>query len=259
MTRMENGVESTVNNIVKSRDMRGAKMTISVGDLIPSNFSHIVPLFPLPNLVVFPGVVQPLHIFEPRYRAMMQWTLKHERLIAMSLLKPGWEGESETAPHIQPTICIAKIIAHRKLDDGRFHLLIAGGRRAKIQAELSAPQPFRTAQVALLDDCFRPDEDQQREHRIAALTTQFLQYLQRLQVKNEQICELMNKGVSYSLLTDLVASVLPLETEYKYQMLAECNVDARAEFLLSQFVRMNEISPHNCTSRTEFPPQFSRN
>ena len=56
---------------------------------LPHDFSGTVRLFPLPNLVMFPHVVQPLHIFEPRYREMLEDALEHDRLLAMALLQPG--------------------------------------------------------------------------------------------------------------------------------------------------------------------------
>ena len=54
------------------------------------NFQGVARLFPLPNLVMFPHIVQPLHIFEQRYRDMVREALATDRLIAMVLLKPGW-------------------------------------------------------------------------------------------------------------------------------------------------------------------------
>src|SRR5262245_53587958 len=57
------------------------------------HFSGRIPLFPLPNLVLFPHILQPLHIFEPRYRKMVADALTSERLLALALLKPGWERE----------------------------------------------------------------------------------------------------------------------------------------------------------------------
>ena len=62
----------------------------------------IIPIFPLPNAVLFPGVFLPLHIFEPRYRAMVADALEGDRLIGMMLLKPGWESDYEGRPPVYP-------------------------------------------------------------------------------------------------------------------------------------------------------------
>ena len=64
----------------------------------PAEFSGIVRLFPIPNLVMFPHVMQPLHVFEPRYRDLLEDALANDRLIAMAVLEPGWESDYEGQP-----------------------------------------------------------------------------------------------------------------------------------------------------------------
>ena len=71
-----------------------------------------LPLFPLPNVVLFPNVFLPLHIFEPRYRAMVADALKGDRLIGMVLLRPGWESDYEGRPPVFPTGCAGLITTH---------------------------------------------------------------------------------------------------------------------------------------------------
>jgi len=65
-------------------------------------FSDLLPLFPLPNVVLFPGVFLPLHIFEPRYKEMVADALAGDRIIGMALLRPGWEADYEGRPPIYP-------------------------------------------------------------------------------------------------------------------------------------------------------------
>src|SRR6476619_1113100 len=95
-----------------------------------------VRLFPLPNLVFFPHVMQPLHIFEPRYRQMTTDALAGDRFIAMVLPLPGWEKDYAGAPALHPIGCIGKITADQVLDDGRFNLLLRGLARVKIVSEV---------------------------------------------------------------------------------------------------------------------------
>jgi Lon protease-like protein len=80
-----------------------------------------IPLFPLPNVVLFPNVFLPLHIFEPRYRAMVADALDGDRLIGMVLLRPGWEGDYEGRPPVFPIGC-AGLISQRE-DDSRLYRL----------------------------------------------------------------------------------------------------------------------------------------
>src|SRR5205085_1976564 len=93
-------------------------------------FSGMARLFPLPNVVLFPQVVQPLHIFEPRYREMTADALADDRLIAMALLQPGWEADYEGRPPIHPICCLGRIFAEKHLPDGRYNLLLRGLTRA---------------------------------------------------------------------------------------------------------------------------------
>lgn len=127
-------------------------MSLSGSDFeMPTDFSGVARLFPLPNLVLYPGVVQALHIFEPRYREMIADALAGDQLISMSLLlenesalsDPGEESE----PPICQTICISKIVASKELPDGRFNLLIVGVKRAKILRELDAGKPYRLSLI----------------------------------------------------------------------------------------------------------------
>jgi Lon protease-like protein len=64
-----------------------------------------IPIFPLPNVVLFPNVFLPLHIFEPRYKEMVADALAGDRIIGMALLRPGWEGDYEGRPPIYPVGC----------------------------------------------------------------------------------------------------------------------------------------------------------
>jgi uncharacterized protein len=110
-----------------------------------------VPLFPLPDLVFFPHASLPLHIFEPRYRRMTEDALQGDRLIAMALLKPGWERDYEGAPEVFPLGCAGFIEEEARLPDGRFNIRLRGLARVEV---LSFEQqiPYRVARVRVLDD-----------------------------------------------------------------------------------------------------------
>src|SRR3954465_13931138 len=93
-------------------------------------------LFPLPNLVLFPQVMQPLHIFEPRYRQMTADALAGDRFLALALLKPGWEPTYSGNPDIYPIACLGRIIADQRLPDGRYNILVRGLSRIEVVREL---------------------------------------------------------------------------------------------------------------------------
>jgi Lon protease-like protein len=97
--------------------------------------SELLPIFPLPNVVLFPNVFQPLHIFEPRYRAMVSDALDTDRMIGMVLLRPGWEGQYEGRPPVYPIGCSGVITHTERLDDGRFNIVLRGVERFRILRE----------------------------------------------------------------------------------------------------------------------------
>src|SRR5581483_8559229 len=103
----------------------------------PEHFSGTARLFPLPNLVLFPHVMQPLHIFEPRYRQMTTDALDGDRLIALALLRPGWEADYDGKPVIYPVACLGRIVAEQRLEDGRYNILLRGLSRIRVLEELA--------------------------------------------------------------------------------------------------------------------------
>jgi ATP-dependent Lon protease len=110
-----------------------------------------IPIFPLPATVLFPGALLPLHVFEPRYRAMTRDALQGDRCIAMVLLRDGWEKDYYGVPPVQAIACAAEIVTERALDEGRYNLLLQGTARVRIESE-HAPRPYRVAVATVLDD-----------------------------------------------------------------------------------------------------------
>ena len=118
------------------------------------SFSGQVRLFPLPGLVVFPHVVQPLHIFEPRYCEMLEEAVSTDRLIAMVLLQAGWEQDYQGRPPIAPVACLGRIVSHERLPNGKHNILLQGVQRVAIRREHPASRAFRQADVDLLEDVY---------------------------------------------------------------------------------------------------------
>src|SRR5580658_7703434 len=116
-----------------------------------------VPLFPLPNVILFPGAVLPLHIFEERYKTMTADALAGDRLIAMALLRPGWEKEYHLRPPIDPVVCVGRIARWERLDDGTYNFLLHGMTRARILREENS-SPYRIAHLQTLRENCAPED-----------------------------------------------------------------------------------------------------
>jgi uncharacterized protein len=112
----------------------------------PFPLPELVPVFPLPNVVFFPETFLPLHIFEPRYRHMVQDATNQGGCIGMALLKDGWEDRYEEAPEIYPIGCVGRIISSHELTDGRFNIVLQGLRRCTYE-EQTVSTSYRQARI----------------------------------------------------------------------------------------------------------------
>jgi Lon protease-like protein len=108
-----------------------------------------IPIFPLPNVVLFPNVFLPLHIFERRYREMVGDALAGDRLIGMVLLRPGWEPHYEGRPDVYPIGTAGLITFSEQLDDGRYNIVLRGLEKFRIRAEDHA-RLYRVAEIESL-------------------------------------------------------------------------------------------------------------
>ena len=110
-----------------------------------------IPIFPLPDVVLFPTVFMPLHIFEPRYREMVRDALDGDRIIGMVMLKPGYADEYAGRPEVYPIGCAGLISHTEPLDDGRYNLVLRGLEKFRILAE-ERVGGYRLAEVEALPE-----------------------------------------------------------------------------------------------------------
>jgi Lon protease-like protein len=236
-------------------------MTVS-GENSPGSSTATGPvrLFPLPNLVMFPHVVQPLHIFEPRYCDLLEDAVAADRQIAIVLLQPGWQRDYEGRPAIAPVACVGKIAAHERLPTGRHNILLRGLRRAAIRRELPSSRPFRQAEVDLLDDFYPSSGADRRAKSQRHLVELARRLLPDSTALHEQLDELLASQVSLGMLTDVFAFTLGFAASVKQRLLAEWNVDRRAAMLTKRLAelaeKMDAPAPDDVV---EFPPRFSLN
>ncbi len=110
-----------------------------------------IPLFPLPNVVLFPHMPMPLHVFEPRYRKMIEDAMTGEKIIGMTLLQPGWEPQYLARPAIYAVGCAGRIEQCEPLANGRYNILLRGLSRFRVVEEQDG-EPYRLATVLPLPD-----------------------------------------------------------------------------------------------------------
>lgn len=112
-----------------------------------------VPIFPLPKLVLFPGTLLPLHIFEERYREMLADTLaraNERRLIAVAQLKPGWESLYEGRPEIYDVAGVGRVVQHVKNPNGTYDIVLEAVARVQLRELDPGGLHYRRASATLL-------------------------------------------------------------------------------------------------------------
>lgn len=112
-----------------------------------------LPLFPLPEGVLMPGSILPLHVFEPRYRRLVRDVLGNGGPLSVPQVVSGSEGERFGSPPIHPYASVGVVTAHQELPDGRFNIVILPVARVRIESERDdLDLPYRVARATLLDD-----------------------------------------------------------------------------------------------------------
>jgi len=222
----------------------------------PQDFSGTARLFPLPNLVLFPHVVQPLHIFEPRYRQMTEHALAGDRLIAMVLHAGEEEKDALGRPAIRSMACLGRIVADQRTPDGRYNLLLRGECRLRIDRELVSDNLYRTALGTLLPD------DEEYDH--PKLRTQILEHVQ-IWLPGEgpyvqQFRSVLHGPLAFAALCDILAFALPLPFDVKQELLEELDLKRRGMKLADVLAEHKpaEQLPMPREKRP-FPPEFSVN
>jgi Lon protease-like protein len=196
----------------------------------------IIPVFPLPNLVLFPNVFQPLHIFEQRYRAMVTDALAGDRIIGMVLLRPGYQAEYERRPPVYP-VGTAGLITHAEpLPDGRFNIVLRGIEKFRIAGEETS-KPYRLARVEALPEIVaaadrRAIRDQRRK----------LEAVLKAAVEHASGEPQFPSAISDEDLVNALAQYLALEPIERQALLERDGVLARARGL-AELLEMKTMAP----------------
>jgi Lon protease-like protein len=215
-------------------------------------FDGVTRLFPLPNLVFFPHVVQGLHVFEPRYRQLMADALAGDKLFSLVLLKSGADADDDGPPAIEDVACLGRITEFEKLPDGRYNLRLRGLARARIVEELPSKKLYRTAKVELLPDLAPPDLESLKALR-KKLTDVVLSRFDPTGQAHGQLKDLFAGEMPLGEVCDVLSYALPVPLELKQHLLADPGVEQRVEMLY------HALTPKPVPANRVFPPQFSPN
>jgi Lon protease-like protein len=178
-------------------------------DVILETFDGLARLFPLPNLVLFPHVIQHLHLFEPRYRQLAEDSIASDGLFAMAMYDPSVFGTVPGPAPLSEVICLGHIQQHEKLPDGRYQMRLRGLVRARIISECATNKLYRMARVELIAED-RPDDLTRLTDARKKLARAVLARIQPTSDTRRQLDELFSGETPLGHVCDLLAYALPL-------------------------------------------------
>lgn len=202
-----------------------------------------LPVFPLPNAVLLPGMILPLNVFEPRYLELCDHVLQNGGHVGIPLLRPGFEQDYEGRPELEPVLGLGRFLSHQRLPDGRRFIRVEGLGRARLLHELPPRAKFRELSVEVLTES-RPND----AHQLEVLKAQLERIAGTLDGDDEQMVHsvlrigdprIMLYAITAIMPTlgflahgDRVSNGRPAPLELQQRCLAAEHADARVEALV---------------------------
>ncbi|HQZ18369.1 MAG TPA: LON peptidase substrate-binding domain-containing protein [Vicinamibacteria bacterium] len=195
-----------------------------------------LPLFPLPGVALFPDLPLPLHIFEPRYRAMLRDTLAGSRFIGIVQIRPGAPPVDGAPSPIFSIGCAGRIEGVAELPGGRSNIVLRGVSRFHIDEELPEGLPYRVARVSPLIEKVLDEE---------VLTDSLARVLHEIGQIDEGMSLLARTDEApKALVVNMLAQLLPLGELERQSLIEAPSIDARARLLaeILDFARLARTS-----------------
>lgn len=195
-----------------------------------SNDVEPLPIFPLSNVVLFPRIRAPLHLFEPRYRQLARDVLAGGRRIGMTVVRPEAAAEMHANPPLYPIGCCGVVAEHQELPDGRYNIVLLGEHRFRIVGE-EAPSDdrlYRVAQVRRLEDLDDPGD----RARIARLRSAIIEDVgvlvrQTQPDRADSLAADLFEGVDDEVLVNTLSNAFAFPTEEKQSLLEADSIAER--------------------------------
>ena len=222
-------------------------------------FTGVAPVFPLGSLTLLPNVVQPFHLFEPRYRQMGEDVVEGDGFLSFAVLRPGPGAAADyekKSADIFRHVCVGQVMQYEPLPDGRWNLIVRGLWRAEIAEELVEERPYRRAKLDVLPE--QPAEAAS-DLDVASHRDTLLELFHRAQPQLAEMSivkSILERDMPLGLLVDFLAHALELSPGSGAALLAEPCAARRCQFLtamLQAFVRRRDKNDR------PFPPEFSVN
>jgi Lon protease-like protein len=207
----------------------------------PDTLSSL-PMFPLPNCVLLPGGLLPLHVFEPRYRELTRDCLAGIVFMGIARLRPGYETTYYGKPPVYERFGVGKIICSEELPDGRFALLLRGVARVEIARELPTEHAYRRVEARMLADADH-DRDEAFDHhrRLIMLCDRLAEVID---AGGPQLRDLARSFDDPGMCADAIAAALVMDCDARQELLEAIDPIARVQRTLGYVSHMLcELAP----------------
>ena len=191
-----------------------------------NNFSGKAPVFPLPETVFFPKTFLPLNIFEDRYKKMLVDSLKNEKTICISLLKPGFENNHEKNPKINLIGCLGRIEIKNDTPTGTYNILLSGLKKVKIN-EIKSKKEYRVAELEVINEIYG-------DENLDLLKEKVFRAFERMSIDNDypKIPDEFKELIDFEMAVNFLVSYLPIDIIQKQKLLELDNISLRAKILV---------------------------
>ena len=190
----------------------------------------IVPLFPLPNVVLFPKTPMPLYIFEERYRTMIKEALAGNGELVIALLKSGSESSYASLAAVHEIACLGKIETYEELEDGKFNIVVVGSCRVRIIREVQH-SPYQLVQVERIDEeagYVKSEDIASRHNHLGGLFSKFTELATGAKQRALDLVPQMD----FESLVNMVAMTLNLAIDQKQALLEIGDPSQRCDVLI---------------------------
>jgi len=194
---------------------------------VPEGALEALPLFPLPRIALFPRAILPLHVFEPRYCAMLADALATHRCIAMAMVV----DEDEEPPAIARVAGVGEVVQHEELPDGRAHILLRGLARVVLD-ELPFVSPYRRARARVLVELPTAVSEVER----AALQAAAAGFVAEVRRRDLDVELELPEGLDVGGIADLCAQHIVLDAEIRQEALEQLDVASRVRLVTGELV-----------------------
>jgi Lon protease-like protein len=191
--------------------------------------SLVLPIFPLPDVTFFPNTLLPLHVFEPRYRAMVMDVLARDRRLAVVKLKPGFDETTYLGkPAVHPVAGAGEIVSWERLATGRYNILLKGEWRVRIESERPSDTLYRIVTAQKLEDVAPTTDVAAAVARIRGACGRLLRALDR---PPDLLDTALAEGQPSGVIADRVAAAVVPDPALRQELLETLDVGRRLERL----------------------------